>query len=161
MADQFPLSIRRWLIQLGKLTSTRISADEAADYVEANEPMLAIHFPPAAFTLLSLEHVASQCKFLPTYGEITEYLGQWWRQHRPSQPAIERQPREATRERTPEEKAQAAWVASQAIAALRSVAQPVEDRSPPTPRYLTQEQLARAYREAGVKSPGQAAGDAQ
>jgi len=156
MAEQIPLTIRRWLVQLGKLTATSISSDEAADFVDTNEPMLAIHFPPAAFTLLSLEHVAAQCKFLPTYGEITERLGEWWRHQRP-QPAITYEPPKVAKIHTAEERAHASWAASQAISAIRSTAQPVEERRPPKPRYLTHDQLVRAYRAAGVDYPKRSA----
>ena len=156
MAEQLPMPIRRWIIQLGKLSATNISSDEAADYVQAIEPMLAIHFPPAAFTLDSLESVASECKYLPTYGEICQHLGAWWQYRKPRPAAISREPARRA-EPTAEERAHVAWAANQAAADLRSVAQPVEERRRPTPRHLTQEQLVRAYKAAGVEPPKRSA----
>ena len=52
---------RRWATQLGRLTSARMSSDEAADFVEAVAPMLAMRFADTAFSAASLEHVAAQC----------------------------------------------------------------------------------------------------
>jgi len=157
MADYLTLPTRRWLIQLGKLTATNISSDEASDYIDATLPMLEMRFPPAAFTLESLEHVAAQCKYLPTYGEIREHLSDWWRQRRPNQPAVRYDPPPPPQPHTAEERAHASWAASQAIAAIRSAAQPPEERRPPAPRHLTQEQLTQAYRAAGIDAPKRSA----
>ena len=156
MAEQIPLDPRRWLIQLGKLTATRISTDEAADFVDTMLPMLKMRFPAAAFTLLSLEHVAAQCKYLPTFGEIVGHLSEWWHQFR-RLPALPYEPPKVAQIHSAEERAHASWAASQAIAAIRSTAQPVEDRRPPTPRYLSREDLVRAYRAAGVEPPKRSA----
>lgn len=43
-------------------------------------------FPDAAFTPASCEHIASQCKRVPSYGELREKLGAWWNQHMPPPP---------------------------------------------------------------------------
>lgn len=142
MPEQITIPIRQWLIRLGRASGGRISTDEAADYVDGIEPLLVTHWPPAAFTFASLEHVASQCKYLPSYGEITEHLGDWWRRNRRPL-AIAYEPPRQPEIHSAEERAHVSWAAAQAVAAIRSTAQPVEDRRP-KPRHLTPEQLIAA-----------------
>jgi hypothetical protein len=87
MADQ--LIVQRWLIRLGKITSARISEDDAADFIEEFSPLLAMRFGDDAFTNVSLEFVAAECKYLPTYGELVALLRDWKRQlPAPSYPAL-------------------------------------------------------------------------
>jgi len=53
-------------------------------------PMLTQRFPEAAFTAESLEHVAARAvKGFPTYGELAEWLGEWWQPRRPPLVAIQ------------------------------------------------------------------------
>jgi len=158
MADQ--LIVRRWLVSLGRLTAVKTTSDEAAEFVDTRTPMLAMRFSDGAFTATSLEAVAAQCKYLPTYGELAEMLSRWWRTNRPMPTAIAApEPIRQRAEPTPEERAHVARVAAETIAALRSSVQPVEDRRP-VARHMTNEQLVRAYQEAGVRSPRPAAGAA-
>ena len=105
-------------------------------------PLLMDRFPDAAFTTSSLEHVAALAvKGFPTYGELAAWLADWWRANRPAPPALPApQPIRQRDEPTPEEIAHVSRVAAETIAALRSSAQPIEDRRP-VPRYLTPEQL--------------------
>lgn len=77
--------IRQWLTQLGRLTSAKIEAEEVANYLDAFTPMLAERFDDSAFSVKSLEHVAAQCRYLPTYGELVPLLTTWVRQHRETQ----------------------------------------------------------------------------
>jgi hypothetical protein len=87
MADQ--IIARRWLIDLGRLTLAKGTPDDADDFIETMAPMLAMRFPNEIFTAVSLEYVAAECKFLPTYGELVALLRDWKRQlPAPSYPAI-------------------------------------------------------------------------
>lgn len=87
MADQ--IIVRRWLISLGQLTLAKGAPDDAEDFVNTIAPMLAMRFPDEIFGVVSLEYVAAECKFLPTYGELVALLRDWRRQlPAPSYPAI-------------------------------------------------------------------------
>lgn len=87
MADQ--LIVQRWLIRLGKATSATRSTDDAAEFVEEMAPLLAMRFPDETFNNVSLEFVAAECKYLPTYGELVALLREWKCQlPAPSYPAI-------------------------------------------------------------------------
>lgn len=87
MADV--LIAQRWLIQLGKLTVAAKSEEDAEDFVETVAPLLARRFPNEMLTNISLEYVAAECKFLPSYGELIALLRDWRRQlPAPSYPAI-------------------------------------------------------------------------
>jgi len=68
------LTVRQWLIALGRLTVARMASDEVADYLNELSPMLADRFPDAMFTKASLEHVAAESAYLPVYGEIVARL---------------------------------------------------------------------------------------
>jgi len=150
MADQ--LVVRRWLIDLGKLSAARLSHDEAADFIDTSTPILAMRFPNDAFNVVSLEAVASECKYLPTYGELVPLLSAWWRQNRPHHPALPPPPIPARTPPTEDEIEAVHARVVETVALLRSSIQPLADR-PSGPRYLSREQLARAYREAGVVAP--------
>jgi hypothetical protein len=76
MADQ--RHVEQWLIRLGSLASARLSSDEATEFVDKCAGFLAGRFPDGAFSPASLEHVAAECKYLPTYGEIVAILSPWW-----------------------------------------------------------------------------------
>jgi hypothetical protein len=119
-----------------------MSRDEATMKLAAFVPLLLDRFPDGAFTAASLEHCAAQAvKGFPTYGELAAWLAAWWRQHRPAPPALPAPPPIRQRdEPTPEEIEHVTRVAAEAIAALRSSVQPIEDRRP-MPRYLTPAQL--------------------
>ena len=137
--------VRQWCQSLGILSAVSISRAEAEMKLAAYVPLLLDRFPDAAFTTASLEHVAARAvKGFPTYGELAAWLAEWWRENRPKPPALP--PPEPIRQRdepTPEEIEHVARVAAEAVAALRSSVQPVEDRRPPGARYLTPEQLDR------------------
>lgn len=90
---------RQWLTQLGRLNGIKIAPEEAGDYLDAFAPMLAKRFDDSAFTAESLEHVAAQCKYLPTYGELVPLLTTWVGQHRETQRLMALPPpREESRE---------------------------------------------------------------
>jgi len=150
MADQFVA--RRWLIDLGRLTATRSNSGDAVDFVEAMAPMLAMRFPDGAFTSASLEAVAAECKYLPTYGELVGYLHAWWRDHRPRPRALPAPPIRQRDEPTHEEREHVARVTAETIAALQSSTQPIGDRRP-VACYLSRKQLVEAYQRAGVRAP--------
>ena len=87
MADH--IIARRWLIDLGRLTLAKGTPADADDFIETMTPMLAMRFPNEMFCVVSLEYVAAECKFLPTYGELVALLRDWKRQlPAPSYPAI-------------------------------------------------------------------------
>jgi hypothetical protein len=136
--------VREWCQSLGVLTAISISREEAEMKLSAYVPMLMQDFPDAAFTTESLRVVARQCvEGFPPYPVLAERLSSWWRENRPRPPALPPPPPIRQRdEPTPEERDHVARVAAEAIAALRSSAQPIEDRRP-QPRYLTLEQLDR------------------
>lgn len=119
-----------------------MTREEATVRLASYVPMLLERFPPEAFTVQSLEHVAARAvKGFPTYGELAQWLASWWRDHRPTPLALP--PPEPIRQRgepTAEEKAHASRVVAETVAFLRSHAQPAEDRRP-GPRHLTPEQL--------------------
>jgi hypothetical protein len=150
MADQFVA--RRWLIDLGRLTAIRSNPDDAVDFVEAMAPMLAMRFPDEAFTAASLEAVAAECKYLPTYGELVGYLHAWWRDHRPRPRALPSPPIRQRDEPTHEEREHVTRVTAETLAALQSSAQPIGDRRP-VACYLSRKQLVEAYQRAGVRAP--------
>jgi len=150
MADQ--QVTRRWLIDLGKLTAARSSHDEAADFVASSAPMLALRFPNEAFNIRSLEAVAAECKYIPTYGELVALLRAWWQAHRPAPPALAPPPIRQRGEPTPDEIQHVTRVVEDTIAALRSAVQPPEDHRP-VARCLSREQLNRAYQRSGVQGP--------
>jgi hypothetical protein len=137
--------VRQWCQSLGILSAVSISRQEAEMKLAAYVPLLADRFPDGAFTTASLEYVARQAiKGFPTYGELAAWLAEWWRATRPPPLALPAPPPIRQRgEPTPEEIEHVTRVAAEAIAALRSSAQPIEDYRRPAPRYLTPEQLDR------------------
>jgi hypothetical protein len=150
MADQ--LLARRWLMDLGRLTSVSLSQEAADSFVDTMAPMLAMRFPNEAFTPASLEAVAADCRYLPAYGELVPLLRTHWHQHRQLPPMLPAPPIRQRTEPTEEERAYVARVTAETIAAIRSSAQPVEERRPAA-RCFSSEQLVQAYRRAGVKAP--------
>jgi hypothetical protein len=75
---------QQWTAMLAKLTAP-MSAPVAAKALADMLPMLD-DIPDSAFTLASLEHVASQCERVPTYRELREHLGDWSKAHPPVLP---------------------------------------------------------------------------
>ena len=137
--------VRQWCQSLGVLSAVSISRQEAEMKLAAYVPLLLDRFPDGAFTTSSLEYVARQAvKGFPTYGELAAWLADWWRANRPALPALPApEPIRQRGEPTPEEIEHVTRVCAETIAALRSSAQPVEERRPPGARYLTPEQLDR------------------
>lgn len=75
--------VDKWLRSLGVLCAGTMTADEARTRCAAYSGMIAAEFPVAAFTLKSLEAVARECRFFPSYGELVDHLGKFWRDHKP------------------------------------------------------------------------------
>jgi hypothetical protein len=87
--------VRQWCLSLGVLSAVSVSRQEAEMRLAAYVPMLMDRFPDGAFTTASLEHVARHAvKGFPTYGELAAWLADWWRDHRPLPPLLEK-PKEA------------------------------------------------------------------
>lgn len=76
-----PKRRREWLAMLAKLTAP-MQAVAAAKALGDMVPMLA-DYPDGAFTMASLNHVAGNCRRVPSLAELREQLGPWWRQNRP------------------------------------------------------------------------------
>jgi hypothetical protein len=80
---------QRWLIRLGRITAAKLDEIDAAEFVEDIAPLLAMRFQNESLTNISLEYVAAECRFLPTYGELVAHLRDWQRQlPAPSYPAL-------------------------------------------------------------------------
>jgi hypothetical protein len=66
--------VEAWLIQLGRMTSARLSSADANEFVDRYAEFIADRFDDRYFTRASLEHVAAECKYLPGYGELVAVL---------------------------------------------------------------------------------------
>ena len=77
---------QQWAAMLAKCVAP-MDAPKASKAIVDMLPMLA-DFPDEAFCLGSLEAVATQCKFAPSYAELRGHLAEWWRRHRPTPTAI-------------------------------------------------------------------------
>lgn len=138
--------VRQWCQSLGILSAVSASRNEAEMKLAAFVPLLVREFPDAAFTQDSLSHVARRAvKGFPTYGELVEWLAEWWRDNRPpsSLPALP--PPDLPPPRpppTPEELAYIRVRVAEAVAALHSSASdPRDDRPGFGPRHLSPGQL--------------------
>jgi hypothetical protein len=152
MADE--AHTRQWLVTLGRLTTARLTTDEAADFVAVVAPALASRFTDAALTFASAEAVAANCKHLPSYGEIVPLLRHWWRENRPQPPALPPPPIRVRGEPSDDEREHASRTVEDVVAWLRSNAQPPDEyRNKPASRHLSRAELNEAYRRAGVKGP--------
>jgi len=78
-------TVRNWVEALGVLCCDNMTPTEAEMKVLAFVPMLQSDFPAEAFTQDSLSHVARECKYFPSYGEVYNHLSAWWRPRRPMQ----------------------------------------------------------------------------
>lgn len=135
----------KWLQALGTLTAGSMPVAEAQAKLGAYIPMLAQRFPDQAFTARSLEDVASKCKFFPSYAEICEHLGAWWKENRPvSQrfPQLAAPSPEPKKPPTPEE---IAYVEAR-VAEIKAAVKETKNRPGAVkPYYLTPEQLRAQY----------------
>jgi hypothetical protein len=113
--------VRKWITALGVLTAGNMTRVEAEMKLRAYVPLLQDRFPPAAFTQSSLEAVASQCRFFPSYADVAAHLADWWRDHRPAPPALPPPPVEPPREPpTPEAIAYVHQRVREIVATLRA-----------------------------------------
>jgi len=90
--------VRLWLNALGRLTVASMSATEANQILDEVAPMLASRFTDDDFTPASLEHVAAECKYLPTYGEIVALIRAWQEETYPQQITSDADPITAERD---------------------------------------------------------------
>ena len=139
-------TVREWTIALGVLTAGNMTRAEAEIKLRAYVPLLQDQFPAGAFTQNSLHHVASACKWFPSYAEVIDHLRNWWRANRPTPPALPPPPRPPPREvrepLTPEQLEQLHELSRRTVAVLRSSAAEHEMViTPRGPRYLTPAQL--------------------
>lgn len=75
--------VRKWLLSLGTLCAGSMPVEEARMRVAAYASMLSEQFGPHAFTQGSLEKVARESKFFPSYAEVAERLSAWQRENPP------------------------------------------------------------------------------
>jgi hypothetical protein len=117
-----------------------MTREDATMKLAAYVPMLTQRFPDAAFTAESLEHVARHAvKGFPTYGELAEWLGEWWKERRPpltalAPPDIPPRRPDATDEERAYVSARVAEITAQ-LSASRATA--VGERPAPTARPLS------------------------
>jgi hypothetical protein len=136
MAQAHIPRVREWLTSLGILSAVSMSKREAEMKLAAFVPLLARDFPDAAFTQDSLSHVARRCPYFPTYHEICEHLGSWWRDRRPMPIALPPPPPTPPRPPpTPEEREYIGARVAEVVASLRNADS--EPRPGPTARYLS------------------------
>lgn len=147
---------QQWIAMLAKLTAPMHSA-VAAKAFTAYLPMLA-DLPDEAFCQASLEAVVLEVGHAPPYGVLRKALGEWWRQHRPTPIGIE--PPAPPPPRPPPDDTERAAVSrtvGMIIAGLREVTRQREFQMPAlrTKPFaeLSREQLAEAYRRAGLAGP--------
>ena len=149
----------QWLSMLAKLTSP-MESSAAAQAFAAYVPMLQ-QFPPEAFTIASLEHVAANCRHgVPTYADLREHLSAWWRDNRPRPTALAAPLPEPRGAPTDEERAYVRNLVTNLTAELHANYAEVYSRAEkpqgapykPAPP-LTREQLAEHYKRAGVPGP--------
>jgi hypothetical protein len=136
-------TVREWTIALGILTSGNMTRADAEMKLRAYVPLLQDNFPAAAFTQASLHHVAAQCKWFPSYGEVVEHLRAWWNPRRPLPPALPPQAAAPSRpEPTPEELARIRALVEDMTARVRANADETVAGAPGFgPRYLSPGQL--------------------
>jgi hypothetical protein len=76
-----PVGPRRWLIDLGLLTTTgRPQEQDVQERILSYLTLLTAEFPPAAFCEASLAHVAQACQWFPSYSEVHQHLSAWRKQ---------------------------------------------------------------------------------
>lgn len=79
-----PSDVRlEWLRRL----ATLVRPLDPKGALAAMQPFLELMgFPPEAYCPKSLRACAEALKHVPSYGELNEALGKWWRDHRPWEP---------------------------------------------------------------------------
>lgn len=77
-----------WLNDLATLVAGATPISDLKAKVAGMSAMLGDDYPPEAFSRASLNHVARQVRFFPSYGELTEHLSAWWQAHRPPSRAL-------------------------------------------------------------------------
>lgn len=83
MADPQAI-VRDWLKALGALVSSSVSFEEAASRLDVFVPFISRDVPVEAFTAASLHAIAQQCKFWPSYCELSGMLRRWWADNNPN-----------------------------------------------------------------------------
>jgi hypothetical protein len=138
-----------------------MSRQDAEMRLAAYVPMLLDRFPDEAFTTASLQYVAARAvKGFPTYGELAEWLSDWWRDNRPRPIAIVAPATPATPEippPTPEQIERVHGLVREFAGALHGASLYAEPPRRPHPRVLSPAQLAEAYRHANINAPARSA----
>ena len=147
---------QQWLAMLAKLTAPMDSTTAAQAFV-AYLPMLT-DFPDEAFCPASLDVVATQCGYAPSYGALRKALGEWWKQHRPPSAAIEAPP--PPKPRIPPDDFERAAVSRSVREILTGFSEVTRQREAQLPQHITRplpqfsrELLNEMYRQAGLNGP--------
>jgi hypothetical protein len=142
----------KWLKQLGVLCCGNMTAADAELKCSAYASMICDRFPMTTFTKEALGFVAGRCKFFPSYGEVLEHLGAWFRENLPAEvrlgivPAL---PLPDLRTPSPQEQEHVQATAA-AFAAEIKAKDITMGRASVTPRHLYGAALAIARRDAGI-----------
>lgn len=143
----------RWLGELAVLcASGNISLADTRLKMEAYSKHLPRDFAPWAFSDTSLRHVASSCKFFPTYGELCEHLREWCINNAPhaATPRLEGPASEATAPQ-PYEPTYHGYARARANEPRRPVQAPAVGPAPrPIAIHLRPAMLAQSYAAQGV-----------
>lgn len=67
-------AIARWITDLATLTAGNAPLADSKAKITALTGMLGEQYPPELFTRKSIEHVARECKFFPSYAELVASL---------------------------------------------------------------------------------------
>jgi hypothetical protein len=152
-----------WLSDLaGLCAGAQIPMADAKARLAAYTSLLAEDFSPTMFCRESLAYVARQCKFFPSYGEVSGYLSQWWKEGRysgyvplpsPPAPALPPPAKEPPTEAELAAVAQMVrefkeWCSEQKLAGKSDA-----PHLRPGAKHLTTAQLAIAYQQAKCRNP--------
>lgn len=86
MTRDHALVVAQWLTDLLMLTrGASNDAEEVKRKMKAMIIILAKDFPSAAFSSQSLQAIATQFKFMPSYSELSAALTVWWKDSQPKE----------------------------------------------------------------------------
>ena len=74
-------TVAKWLTGLSM--ATRGAVVVTKEEIGITTALLGQQFPDAAYTLKSMEAIASQSPFWPSYNELLKWLGDWWKDNAP------------------------------------------------------------------------------
>jgi len=155
-------AITTWLGDLANMTAGSVPLPDAKAKIASLASGLVEEYPPAAFTRQSLLTVARQCKFFPSYAELTSALTAWWNENRPVLPALpapyEHVPTPERTRPTTEGLRSIRVLIAENDAFLHAQYDALYHRNPKQSgthqsRILTRDELTEAYRTEGIANP--------